>query len=170
MGTVEPPARVDQPVWTRTLIGWHIVFWVLLAMTLAGLALGRARHGIRRIVYTGAIVLLGAAYQFVGLPAITSRRRLPSYVYRLVLIGCLMVLVGLYPQSVFMMFIASAQIWLLCQRMREDAAFSLLLVIGVGYRAAVECRLGLGRVLARSCRGWWSAWSSACCSGSGSSG
>jgi signal transduction histidine kinase len=123
--------RVDEPIWMRTLIGWHVVFWVLLAMTLvvsfsADLSTGR------RIVYTSAIVLLGAAYQFVGLPAITSRRWIPSYAYRIVMIGCLMVLVALYPPAVFVMFIASAQMWLLCERIREGAAFAVLLVVGVG--------------------------------------
>ena len=125
------PTQVDEPIWTRSLIGWHIVFWVLLAMTLV-VSFSEDLGTGRRIVYTGAIVLLGAAYQFVGLPAITSRRRLPSYAYRLLLIACLVVMVALYPQSVFLMFIASAQMWLLCEHVREGAAFSVLLVIGVG--------------------------------------
>ncbi|GAB2661845.1 sensor histidine kinase [Kribbella swartbergensis] len=123
--------RIDEPVWVRTLIGWHAVFWVLLGMTLV-VSFSADFGTARRIVYTSSILVLGAAYQFVGRPAITSRRRLPSYLYRIVLIGCLMVLVGLFPQSVFLMFIASAQIWLLSDDVREGAAMSLLLVIGVG--------------------------------------
>jgi len=129
---VESSGRgADQPVWTRTLVGWHIVFWVLLAMTLALSFSGDAGR-TRQAVFAGAVVVLGAAYQFIGVPAIRSRRRLPSYAYRLVLIACLMVLVALHPQSVFLMFIASAQIWLLCEDVREGAALSLLLVFGVG--------------------------------------
>jgi hypothetical protein len=76
--------------------------------------------------------VLGVAYQFIGRPAIASRRPVATYGYRLVLIACLMVLVGLNPQSVFLMFIASAQIWLLCEDVREGALLSLLLVTGVG--------------------------------------
>ncbi|MFI7062558.1 sensor histidine kinase [Kribbella sp. NPDC050124] len=128
---MEQPRVVDEPIWMRTLIGWHIVFWVLLAMTFAVSFSADFSTG-RRIVYTIAIVVAGATYQFVGLPAITSRRRSQSYSYRIVLIACLMVLVALYPQSVFLMFIASAQMWLLCERIREAAAFSVLLVVGVG--------------------------------------
>ncbi|MEJ1110803.1 MULTISPECIES: sensor histidine kinase [unclassified Kribbella] len=123
--------RVDEPIWVRTLIGWHIVFWVLLVMTLV-ISISADFSTGRRIVYTSAIALLGAAYQFVGWPAMTSRRQLPSYAYRILLVGCLMVLVALYPQAVFVMFIASAQMWLLCDRLREGVAFSVLLVIGVG--------------------------------------
>ncbi|NIK60919.1 signal transduction histidine kinase [Kribbella shirazensis] len=120
-----------QPVWTQTLVGWHIVFWVLLGMTLA-LSFTGDLGTVRQTVYVGTVVLLGAAYQFIGLPAVRSRRALPSYIYRLVLIGSLIVLIGLYPQSVFLMFIASAQIWLLCEDVREGVGFSLLLVVGVG--------------------------------------
>ncbi|WP_433167512.1 sensor histidine kinase [Kribbella sp. CA-247076] len=128
---MEPRTRVDEPIWLRSLIGWHIVFWVLVAMTLAVSFTADLSPG-RRIVYTSATVVLAAAYQFVGMPAILSRRPLPSYAYRLVMIGCLMVLVALYPPSVFLMFIASAQIWLLSEQVREGAAISLLLVICVG--------------------------------------
>ncbi|HWD79242.1 MAG TPA: sensor histidine kinase [Kribbella sp.] len=120
-----------QPVWTRTLIGWHIVFWVLLGMTLALSFLGHLGT-VRQVAFAGTVVVLGAAYQFIGLPAIRSRRALPSYAYRLVLIGCLIALIGIYPQSVFLMFIASAQIWLLCEDVREGIGLSLLLVLGVG--------------------------------------
>jgi signal transduction histidine kinase len=123
--------QVDQPVWTRTLIGWHIVFWVLLGTTLA-VSFATDFSPVRRALYVGAVVLLGAAYQFIGLPAIRSRRRLPSHVYRLIMIACLIVMVALLPQSVFLMFIVSAQIWLLGENVREGAAFSVLLVIGVG--------------------------------------
>lgn len=132
MGAVEnSDGGAGQPVWTRTLVGWHIVFWTLLATTL-GLSFADDLSRTRQAVFVGAVVVLGAAYQFIGLPAIRSRRRVPSYAYRLVMVACLTVLVGLYPQSVFLMFIASAQIWLLCADVREGAAFSLLLIIGVG--------------------------------------
>ncbi|MGW7686070.1 sensor histidine kinase [Kribbella sp. NPDC054772] len=132
MGSVQSShGSAGQPVWTRALVGWHIVFWVLLGMTLALSFLGHL-DALRQSVFAGTVVVLAAAYQFLGLPAIRSRRALPSYTYRLVLIACLMVLIGIYPQSVFLMFIASAQIWLLCEDVREGIALSLLLVLGVG--------------------------------------
>ena len=132
MGSVQNTrGGAGQPVWTRTLVGWHIVFWVLLGMTLALSFLGHLGT-VRQFAFAGTVVVLGAAYQFIGLPAIRSRRALPSYVYRLVLIASLVVLIGIYPQSVFLMFIASAQIWLLNEDIREGVGLSLLLVIGVG--------------------------------------
>ncbi|TDO69348.1 signal transduction histidine kinase [Kribbella sp. VKM Ac-2571] len=132
MGSVQSSrGGAGQPVWTRTLIGWHVVFWVLLGMTLALSFLGNL-GAVRQALFAGTVVVLGAAYQLIGLHAIRSRRALPSYAYRLVLIACLMVLIGIYPQSVFLMFIASAQIWLLCEDIREGIGLSLLLVLGVG--------------------------------------
>ncbi|WUJ68349.1 sensor histidine kinase [Kribbella soli] len=132
MGSVQSSSGgAGQPVWTRALIGWHIVFWVLLGMTLALSFLGHL-GAVRQAVFAGTVVVLGAAYQFIGLPAIRSRRRLPRYAYRLVLIASLVVLIGIYPQSVFLMFIGSAQIWLLCEDVREGIGLSLLLVLGVG--------------------------------------
>ncbi|MET7281538.1 sensor histidine kinase [Kribbella sp. NPDC005582] len=123
--------RADQVVGDRTLLGWNIVFWVLLAMTLA-VALTTELSTPHRWIVVGATALLGATYQFVGWPAVTSRRLLPSIVYRVVLIGCLMVLVGLNPTSVFMMFIASAQVWLLSGSLKDGIGFSLALVTGCG--------------------------------------
>ncbi len=132
MGSVQSSrGGAGQPVWTRTLIGWHIVFWVLLGMTLALSFLGDL-GAVRQALFAGTVVVLGAAYQFIGLHAIRSRRALPAYAYRLVLIASLMILIGIYPQSVFLMFIASAQIWLLCEDIREGIGLSLLLVVGVG--------------------------------------
>jgi len=132
MGSVQSSSGgAGQPVWTRALIGWHIVFWVLLGMTLALSFLGHL-GALRQTVFAGTVVVLGAAYQFIGMPAIRSRRALPSYAYRLVLIASLVVLIGIYPQSVFLMFIGSAQIWLLCEDVREGIGLSLLLVVGVG--------------------------------------
>ena len=82
MVTVETSSGAGQPVWTRTLIGWHVVFWVLLAMTLV-LSFSGDLDRTRQVVFVGAVAVLGAAYQFIGLPAIGSRRALPSYAYRL---------------------------------------------------------------------------------------
>ncbi|GAA1579181.1 sensor histidine kinase [Kribbella hippodromi] len=132
MGSVDSTrSGAGQPVWTRAITGWHIVFWVLLVMTV-GLSFTGDLSGTRQLMYLGTAVVLGIAYQFIGLPAVRSRRKLPSYAYRLVLIAALMMLIGLYPQSVFLMFIASAQIWLLCEDVREGIGLSLLLVVGVG--------------------------------------
>ncbi|WP_405057373.1 sensor histidine kinase [Kribbella sp. NBC_01505] len=123
--------RADRVVGDRTLLGWNIVFWVILAMSLA-VSFTAPLSTLQRGIAIGAAVALGASYQFIGRPAIQSRSQVQSFVFRVILIGCLMVLVGLSPASVFMMFIASAQVWLLSASVRDGIAFSLALVIGCG--------------------------------------
>ena len=82
----------------------------------------RPRRPCGRRCSLGTVVVLGAAYQFVGLPAIRSRERapgarLPAGADRL----RLLTLIGIYPQSVFLLFIASPQIWLLQRATMRDA-------------------------------------------------
>ncbi|MFI5730969.1 sensor histidine kinase [Kribbella sp. NPDC051587] len=123
--------RADRVIGDRTLLGWNIVFWVVLAMSLA-VSFTEPLTTPQRGIAIGAAVLLGLTYLFVGMPAIQSRRWVPSVVFRVVLVLCLMVLVGLSPASVFLMFIASAQVWLLARDLRDGIGFSLALVIGCG--------------------------------------
>lgn len=168
MVVVEASSERSEQFWARTLIGWHIVFWVLMAMlTVLGITSGLPDG--KRFAALGAVVALSTAYQFVGRPAIGSRRRLPAYAYRLVLLASLMVLVALLPQAVFLMFIASAQIWLLSEDIREGAGSACCWWCAAGRRSC-GARGGAGRRSGRSCRGCWSVWWSAWCSASGSSG
>jgi signal transduction histidine kinase len=131
MVSMQLPSRSDQPVWVRTLIGWHVVFYVLLSVT-ALTALISDLDGARLIVYLGLVAVLAIAYRFLAIPAMTSRNQVQSYVYRLLMIVCVAGAVGFYPQSVFLLFIVSPQIWLLSQRMWDAVPLSLLLLIAVG--------------------------------------
>jgi len=126
-----PTTRVEQPVWVRTLIGWHVVFYALLGVTAAA-SLTADLSGRRRIVFLGLLVVLGLAYEFIAKPAMISRRRLPANVYRLLMIACVAGAVAIFPQSVFILFIVSPQIWLLSDRAHDAVPLSLLLITVVG--------------------------------------
>ena len=126
------PSRVDQPVWTRTLIGWHVVFYALLGViAIVGLT-SSDLQGHRRIAYLGLVTLLAVAYWLLAIPAMRTRNRFQSHLYRVVMIGCVAGAVGLYPQSIFILFIVSPQIWLLSQRMWDAVPLSLILLFTVG--------------------------------------
>jgi cytochrome b561 len=57
MVSMQLPSRVDQPVWTRTLIGWHVVFYALLGViALVGLT-SSDLQGHRRIAYLGLVTV-----------------------------------------------------------------------------------------------------------------
>jgi signal transduction histidine kinase len=126
-----PSARIEQPVWVRTLIGWHVVFYVLVGVT-AIASLTADLSARRRIVFLGLLAVLALAYQLIAIPAMTSNRRLAAHVYRVLMIVCVAGAVAIYPQSVFILFIVSPQIWLLSQRTRDAVPLSLLLLFAVG--------------------------------------
>ncbi|MFC5265676.1 sensor histidine kinase [Kribbella qitaiheensis] len=129
---MEPTSdKIDQPVWIRTLVAWHIVFWALLSVTaIASLVSDLSNRD--QLIYLGLLATLGLGYEFVAKPAMRSRRLLPSYLYRLLMIGCVAGAVAIYPQSVFILFIVSPQIWLLSNRVRDAIFFSFLVLATVG--------------------------------------
>ncbi|WP_237706783.1 sensor histidine kinase [Kribbella flavida] len=123
--------RADQSVWIRTLLGWHVVFYTLLAVV----ALAAATSDLssqRKTAYLILVAVLALAYRFIAMPAMTSRNVLRSNLYRLLMIGCIAAAVAIYPQSVFILFIVSPQIWLLSQRTLDAIVLSLLLLVAVG--------------------------------------
>ncbi|QNE23263.1 sensor histidine kinase [Kribbella qitaiheensis] len=132
MVTMQLQSRDDQPVWVRSLIGWHVVFYVLLGVTLVTALTTSDLDSRERIAFLALGVVLAVGYRVLAIPAMTSRKRLPATAYRLLMIGCVSGLVALYPQSVFILFIVSPQIWLLSGRIRDAALLSLLLLFAVG--------------------------------------
>lgn len=122
---------IEEPVWVRTLIGWHAVFWALLFVSAVASFLSNLSTG-RQGAYLGVLVLLAVLYHLLAVPAMESRRRLPSHVYRLLVMLCVATAVGLFPQSVFLLFIIAPQIWLLSESLLDGVLFSLLLLLSVG--------------------------------------
>lgn len=122
---------IDQPVWVRTLVGWHVVFWTLLVVTAVASLVSDLSSG-ERLGFLGLLAVLGLGYQFVAKPAMISRKRLPSHLYRLLMVACIAGAVAIYPQSVFILFIVAPQIWLLSERRLDALFFSVLLLLCVG--------------------------------------
>jgi signal transduction histidine kinase len=123
--------RDGQAVLMQTLVAWHIVFWGMLAVTLVA-SLTSGLPAQRQIIFIALLVVLGLAYLFIGQPATRSRRRLPANVYRILVILCVGGAVAIYPQSIFLLFIVSPQIWLLSASSLDGIGFSALLLIVVG--------------------------------------
>ncbi len=121
----------DQPIWVRSLIGWHVVFWSLLAVTAIAALLSNLSTN-RQIVYLSLLAVFGLGYQFVAKPAMMSRARLPSHLYRVLMIACVGGAVAIYPQSIFVLFIVSAQIWLLSESIPDGVLFTVALLSIVG--------------------------------------
>ncbi|WBQ03099.1 sensor histidine kinase [Kribbella sp. CA-293567] len=124
--------RAEAPVWMRTLVGWHVVFYGMLAVIVLAALLSPDLTGGRQIAYLSLLGVLAVAYRLLAMPAMVSRSRWQSQLYRWLMIVCVSAAVGLYPQSVFILFIVSPQIWLLSDRTWDAVPLSVLLLFTVG--------------------------------------
>lgn len=114
----------------RTVAGWDAAFWAMLAigviiMVTAGLT------GTELAIALVLVGLLGATYAIVGRPAIRTRERLPRDLYRIMLVIVVSGLVYLQPEASFLLFIAFPQIWVFSNRIREGAAYTVVLIGGL---------------------------------------
>jgi signal transduction histidine kinase len=121
----------SRPVWIRTLAFWHVIFYAVLALILVTSWFADLTTA-RRTALIGLLVTAALGYRFIGQPAVTSLRRLPALVYRILLIACCGAAVVIHPQSIFMLFIVCPQIWLLSKQTLEGIFFSVLLLAVVG--------------------------------------
>jgi signal transduction histidine kinase len=132
IGSMQPISRDQQPVWIRTLVGWHVVFYAMLAVVGIGALASSELSSGRKIPYLAALVVLAVAYRIVAMPAMLSRNWLWSTLYRLLMIACITVAVALFPQSIFILFIVSPQIWLLSRSTVDAIVLTLTLLVAVG--------------------------------------
>ena len=72
MGPVSPTAP-EQDVWVRTIVGWHVAFWAMLAIVTVAVVADPELSGPRRLVAVGLLAVLAVAYAVLGTPASRSR-------------------------------------------------------------------------------------------------
>jgi signal transduction histidine kinase len=132
MVSMQASSQDDQPLWLRTLFGWHLVFYVLLAVVALSASVTSDLSAGHKTAYLILVGVLALAYWLIAIPAMTSRNWPLSNVYRLLMIGCIAAAVAIYPQSVFILFIVSPQIWLLSRRTLDAVVLTLVLLVAVG--------------------------------------
>ncbi len=132
IGGMQPISRDQQPVWIRTLVGWHVVFYAMLAVVVIGAITSSELSAGRRTAYLALMSALAVGYRFLAMPAMLSRNWLLSNVYRLLMIACIAGAVAIFPQSVFILFIVSPQIWLLSRSTVDAIVLTLTLLVAVG--------------------------------------
>ncbi|MFC0622727.1 sensor histidine kinase [Kribbella deserti] len=115
----------------KSLTAWHLVFWALLGSTLL-LSFLTEMAAPHRIGFVAALFGMALAHYFIGQPASISRRRLPSHLYRIILIALITFSAYIYPQSIFLLFIITPQMWLLSEQTREGVAYCVALLFAVG--------------------------------------
>ena len=130
MGRVSPTAP-EQDVWVRTIVGWHIAFWTMLAIVTVAVVADSELSGPRRLVAVGLLVVLAAAYAVLGAPASRSRDVARARGYLLVMILVVPTVAAIAPHTSFLLFLAYPQVWFLCDRARDAVIGTVALTLGV---------------------------------------
>ncbi|MBB2922513.1 sensor histidine kinase [Cellulomonas cellasea] len=141
MGLLQPDATdpADQPprrpaveraqFWTRTLRGWDVAFYVMIAIACASF-LFDGHDPAATTVSFGAMALLATAYTVIGRRAALRGDGRLAHAYLAVLVVVVVLVVRLEPMGTLLLFIAYSQIWFFCQRRTTAAAIALVLAVG----------------------------------------
>jgi signal transduction histidine kinase len=117
-----------EPVWRRTVVGWHFAFWCFLGLMVVTTFIADVTTTVR-VGFLGLLAVLGLAYLLLGQPATTSRSRWRAHAYRLILVAVCGTAAAFFPQSLFLLFLAFPQIWMLSTRVREAVIYSVLVLL-----------------------------------------
>ena len=125
------PTVPEQDVWVRTIVGWHIAFWAMLAIVAIAVVADSELSGQRRLVAVGLLAVLAAAYAVLGTPASRSRDAARAHGYLLVLVLVVPGVIAIVPHASFLLFLAYPQIWFLCDKSRDGVVGTITLTVGV---------------------------------------
>jgi signal transduction histidine kinase len=121
----------DRPLsdngWRITVVGLHVVFVVLLGISVATVLLAPI-DGSRALLLV-ALGALGLAYAFLGAPALNSRDRRRSDAYLLVLVLVFGVLAWQEPALLFLLFLGYTHVWFLTDTLRRGVLWTLALAL-----------------------------------------
>jgi signal transduction histidine kinase len=126
--------------WARTLRGWDIAFYLMVAIGAVAVALDSSRTSDLVIVLV-TLALLVVAYVAIGRRAARTARWDLALAYLLVLIVAVTVVVRFSAVGSILLFIAYSQVWFFADRRRTGVVLSTVLTIGVV--AATVGRYGL---------------------------
>ena len=130
MGRVSPTAT-RQDVWVRTIVGWHIAFWLMIALVVVGI-LTDPDHAVgTRRAALALLAVLAVAYAVLGTPASRSRDQWRARAYLAVLILVVPTVVALAPDSTFLLFLAYPQVWFFADKVRDGVVGTVALTLGV---------------------------------------
>ncbi len=121
----------------RTVIGWDITFWVLLAIALAAVLTGDVPSNLM-IVGSAIAAVLGVAYATIGRTAMRRRTGLARHVYLVLLVLACAGLFAITPESSFLLFIAFPQIWAYTESVRAGMAYTAVMVGGLALATMIR--------------------------------
>ncbi|WP_461022994.1 sensor histidine kinase [Thalassiella azotivora] len=125
---------MDRPapdsVWVRTVVGWHVAFWLMMAITALAVVL-RGGATSTKVAALAGVAVLSLAYRVVVVDDDRSRRLPWPHVYLAVLTGVVALLAWLPLDVLFLLFIAYPQVWFLSDRRRDGVVWTVVLTAAV---------------------------------------
>ena len=127
MGGVKP----EQDVWVRTIVGWHLAFWAMIAIVAVAIGLDTDLSRTSKLVALGLVAVLATAYAVLGVPAARDRGVGRARAYLVVMILVVPAVVAIDPQATFLLFVTYPQIWFFADRLREGVIGAVVLTLAV---------------------------------------
>lgn len=137
-GRASPPRAHPESVWVRTVVGWNLAFWLMVAIAAAAVLLADDAPRRDATGSLAALAVVGATYAW--LTRRPGHERVPrnAAIYLAVLTMTVLVLTALKPGVPFFLFIAYPQVWYLSGRVTVGAAWATAItgaaVAGFGLR------------------------------------
>ncbi|MGF1662585.1 MAG: sensor histidine kinase [Kineosporiaceae bacterium] len=136
-----PGRRPPPDAWARGIVGWHLAFWLLWALSVVAALIWHSGDAFGPMPVTLTLLaVLGAAYLCFGQPAARSEGRLRARVYLVVAVVVLGLLFYVSPGLSFLLFLAFPQMWFLTGTRLEGTAFTIAL--GLAAAAGLALREG----------------------------
>ena len=144
VGRADDGESVDgKDIWVRTIVGWHVAFWLMLAVVTAVVLIQPDVTVGMKAAAVVLIAVLAAAYGLLGAPAARSRSVARSRAYVAFLIAVTAGLVAMDMNVSFLLFLAYPQIWFFSNRPLDGVVGTVVLTLVVG--GAFVVALGTSR-------------------------
>lgn len=125
------PEEVTGHVWMRSVIGWHLAFWAVVALGLLRLAIATDLSRNDRLTGTVLFAMLAASYAvMIQVPVRTGRWWAPGYLS--VATALTGVACWLDPSLSLLLFIVYPQVWMISSSLRQGTAFTIALTVSAG--------------------------------------
>jgi signal transduction histidine kinase len=130
-GGIMGEVRAEQDVWVRTIVGWHLAFWAMIAIIAVAIGLETDLSRDRQLVALGLVAVLATAYAALGVPAARTRGVGRARAYLVVMILVVPAVVAIDPQASFLLFVTYPQIWFFADRVRSGVIGTVALTVAV---------------------------------------
>lgn len=118
-----PP--LSERGWRATVLVLHVAFGAVLLLAVADTLV--SQDGPARAVLLAALAVLALAYAVIGAPVLVRRDHRRSVLYLVVLTAVVAVLAWVFPELLFLMFLAFPQVWFMAGSLRSGLLWTLAL-------------------------------------------